>query len=91
MSEEKDMQSTDVELETDDLKEFVDMADVDDLDVSDGDDFFGDLEIFQILRNPGIVRDRSTISDAKKKKEENTTIKQTEEKCILCRMCRYGE
>ena len=53
------MQSTDVELETDDLKEFVDMADVDDLDVSDGDDFFGDLgditdlgEITQLSENP---------------------------------------
>ena len=80
MSEEKDMQSTDVELETDDLKEFVDMADVDDLDVSDGDDFFGDLgDISDLGEIPELSEIESTISDAKKKKEENTTIKQTEE------------
>ena len=80
MSEEKDMQSTDVELETDDLKEFVDMADVDDLDVSDGDDFFGDLgDISDLGEIPELSEIESTISDAKKKKEENTTIKQAEE------------
>ena len=80
MSEEKDMQSTDVELETDDLKEFVDMADVDDLDVSDGDDFFGDLgDISNLGEIPELSEIESTISDAKKKKEENTTIKQAEE------------
>ena len=80
MSEEKDMQSTDVELETDDLKEFVDMADVDDLDVSDGDDFFGDLgDISDLGEIPELSEIESTISDAKKKKEENTTVKQTEE------------
>ena len=74
------MQSTDVELETDDLKEFVDMADVDDLDVSDGDDFFGDLgDISDLGEIPELSEIESTISDAKKKKEENTTIKQTEE------------
>ena len=80
MSEEKDMQSTDVELETDDLKEFVDMADVDDLDVSDGDDFFGDLgDISDLGEIPELSEIESTISDAKKKKEENTTVKQAEE------------
>ena len=80
MSEEKDMQSTDVELETDDLKEFVDMADVDDLDVSDGDDFFGDLgDISDLGEIPELSEIESAISDAKKKKEENTTIKQAEE------------
>jgi len=80
LSEEKDMQSTDVELETDDLKEFVDMADVDDLDVSDGDDFFGDLgDISDLGEIPELSEIESTISDAKKKKEENTTIKQAEE------------
>ena len=80
MSEEKDMQSTDVELETDDLKEFVDMADVDDLDVSDGDDFFGDLgDISDLGEIPKLSEIESTISDAKKKKEENTTVKQAEE------------
>ena len=74
------MQSTDVELETDDLKEFVDMADVDDLDVSDGDDFFGDLgDISDLGEIPELSEIESTISDAKKKKEENTTIKQAEE------------
>ena len=68
------MQSTDVELETDDLKEFVDMADVDDLD------FFGDLgDISDLGEIPELSEIESTISDAKKKKEENTTIKQTEE------------
>ncbi len=80
MSEEKDIQSTDVELETDDLKEFVDMADVDDLDVSDGDDFFGDLgDISDLGEIPELSEIESTISDAKKKKEENTTVKQAEE------------
>jgi len=80
LSEEKDMQSTDVELETDDLKEFVDMADVDDLDVSDGDDFFGDLgDISDLGEIPELSEIESTISDAKKKKEENTTVKQAEE------------
>ena len=74
------MQSTDVELETDDLKEFVDMADVDDLDVSDGDDFFGDLgDISDLGEIPELSEIESTISDAKKKKEENTTVKQAEE------------
>ena len=49
MSEEKDMQSTDVELETDDLKEFVDMADVDDLMYQMVMISLVILEIFQIL------------------------------------------
>lgn len=82
MSEEKDMQSTDVELETDDLKEFVDMADVDDLDVSDGDDFFGDLgDISDLGEIPELSEIESTISDAEKEKGRKYNYKTDRRKC----------